>query len=139
MKQITNQNTFMRISLILFMLCLLFTVPTLAGYELSWYTIDGGGGKSSGGGYTLFGTIGQPDAAYSAGGRYELLGGFWPGEPGCTVDFYHFTRFAQYWLETGTDLPADLYKDEYNIVDEHDLKEFVDHWLYYCPLNWPLK
>ncbi|MCK4783851.1 MAG: hypothetical protein KAV87_08890, partial [Desulfobacteraceae bacterium] len=43
-------------------------------YELSWYTIDGGGGRSSGGPYSLTGTIGQPDAAYSAGGQYELLG-----------------------------------------------------------------
>ncbi|MHC4621384.1 MAG: hypothetical protein ACYTEQ_26885, partial [Planctomycetota bacterium] len=46
-------------------------------YELSWSTIDGGGGRSSGGRYVLVGTIGQPDAAYSAGGPYELLGGFW--------------------------------------------------------------
>ena len=50
-------------------------------YEISWYTIDGGGGRSSGGDFTLTGTIGQPDAAYSAGGNYEMLGGFWPGGP----------------------------------------------------------
>ena len=47
-------------------------------YELSQYTIDGGGGMSSGGTYVLTGTIGQPDAVYSEGGSYELLGGFWP-------------------------------------------------------------
>ncbi len=46
-------------------------------YDLSWSTVDGGGGVSSGGQYKLSGTIGQPDAGYSAGGSYELFGGFW--------------------------------------------------------------
>lgn len=48
-------------------------------YNIDWYTIDGGGGTSSGGGYTLSGTIGQPDAGLLAGGRYTLSGGFWGG------------------------------------------------------------
>lgn len=87
----------------------------------------------------LAGTIGQPDAAYSAGGPYELLGGFWPGGPLCFVDFHHFARFAEYWLQTGSEIPADLYKDEDNIVNYHDLRLFVDEWLYSCPYNWPLK
>ena len=50
-----------------------------AGYDLSWWTVDGGGGSSSGGNYSLSGTIGQPDAASSAGGGYTLAGGFWNG------------------------------------------------------------
>ena len=51
------------------------------GYDLSWYTIDGGGGTfSSGDGYQLGGTIGQPDAsAPMAGEGFTLIGGFWPG------------------------------------------------------------
>jgi len=85
------------------------------------------------------GTTGQPDAAYSAGGDYELLGGFWPGGPLCFVDFADFARFAQYWLETGTELPADLYKDENDVVDYFDLDTFADTWLYDCPIGWPLK
>lgn len=108
-------------------------------YEINWYTIDGGGGRSSAGLYTLTGTIGQPDAAYSRGGNYELLGGFWPGGPLCFVDFEHFARFAELWLVTGTDLPADLYLDEHNIVNGLDLQVFVDYWLCYCPADWPLK
>jgi len=43
------------------------------------------------------------------------------------------------WLVTGSDLPADLYKDEYNIVNWLDLEVFVDQWLCYCPVGWPLK
>jgi hypothetical protein len=46
-------------------------------YSIDWYTIDGGGGTSSGGPYTLTGTIGQPDAGVHSGGSYTLVGGFW--------------------------------------------------------------
>ena len=30
-------------------------------------------------GYTLYGTIGQPDAGRMSGSTYTLNGGFWPG------------------------------------------------------------
>jgi len=118
---------------------LFLTVSGLASNEIqSLYEIDGsGGGTSAGGQYIISGTIGQHDAAYSASGNYELLGGFWPGEPVCTVDFYHFARFAELWLETGPGLAADLYEDK--TIDELDLNLFVDEWLYYCPYDWPLR
>ena len=49
-------------------------------YTLDWWTVDGGGHTfSEGGGYTLGGTIGQPDAGVMAGDPYILQGGFWPG------------------------------------------------------------
>jgi hypothetical protein len=47
-------------------------------FDLSWHTIDSGGGTSSGGGFMLEGTIGQPEAGLSmAGGAYVMTGGFW--------------------------------------------------------------
>jgi len=50
------------------------------GYDLSWWTVDGGGTTSNGGsGYALGSTIGQPDAAVWSGGDYTLAGGFWGG------------------------------------------------------------
>ncbi len=50
------------------------------GYDLSWWTADGGGQTfSTGGGYSLGGTIGQPDAGLLTGGGYTLGGGFWRG------------------------------------------------------------
>ena len=57
------------------------TVAT-AQYEIPWHTVDGGGATfSTGGTYSLGGTIGQPDASSFAapmvGGTYELVGGFW--------------------------------------------------------------
>lgn len=43
------------------------------------YTVDGGGGQSTGGAYTLTATIGQPDASVqrASGSSYSLFGGFW--------------------------------------------------------------
>ncbi len=47
-------------------------------YSVDWHTIDGGGGTSAGGVYSVSGTIGQPDAeAAMTGGQYSLTGGFW--------------------------------------------------------------
>jgi len=59
---------------------------TGGGYDLTWYTIDNGGGSNGNSGYTLHGTIGQPDAGVWSGGGYALAGGFWiasgsAGEP----------------------------------------------------------
>jgi hypothetical protein len=48
-----------------------------ADYTLPWWTVDNGGGASSGGNYSLSGTIGQPDAGALSGGNYQLEGGFW--------------------------------------------------------------
>ncbi len=52
---------------------------TGAGYSMPWWTIDSGGGTSSGSNYTLSGTIGQPDVATMSGGSYAVSGGFWSG------------------------------------------------------------
>ena len=123
--------------LILILATFVFASVAFADYQIVWSTIDNGGGQSSGGQYTLIGTIGQPDAAYSAAANYELLGGFWPGGPLCFVDFPDFVRFGDYWLETGINLPADLNGD--GVVDIYDLKLFVDEWLCSCPYNWPLR
>jgi hypothetical protein len=52
---------------------------TGSGYDLTWNTIDGGGGTSTGGGYTLAGTFGQADAGVQSGSGYTMTGGFWIG------------------------------------------------------------
>jgi hypothetical protein len=50
-------------------------------YDLSWWTVDGGGGTSAAvGSYTLDGTAGQPDPGpILSGADYQLEGGFWGG------------------------------------------------------------
>ncbi|MBN2507085.1 MAG: hypothetical protein JXQ71_10355 [Verrucomicrobia bacterium] len=75
------------------LLTVLFCVPALAQYSIDWYSMDGGGGTSTGGVYTVTGTMGQPDAGAISGGTYALQGGFWgivaavqtPGAPYLTV------------------------------------------------------
>ena len=45
---------------------------------MTWYTIDTGGGTGSNSGYTLNGTIGQPEAGSAlSNADYTLTGGFW--------------------------------------------------------------
>ncbi len=47
-------------------------------YSIDWYTIDGGGGTSTGGVYSVSGTIGQPDSSGPmTNGQYSVTGGFW--------------------------------------------------------------
>jgi len=58
------------------------------GYDLTWWTADGGGGAASGGGYALNGTIGQPDAGALNGGGYTLAGGFWGGGAAAGYDLF---------------------------------------------------
>ena len=66
---------------------------TGGGYDLTWSTLDGGGGTSAGGGYEVSGTIGQPDARnrpeLMTGGNYTLIGGFWviPECPAVPADY----------------------------------------------------
>jgi hypothetical protein len=49
------------------------------GYDLSWWTIDGGGVSfAAGGTFDLGGTVGQPDASNPlTGSAFSLTGGFW--------------------------------------------------------------
>jgi hypothetical protein len=75
-------------------------VPLLAiyslkaqSYSVDWYKVSGGGGTSTGGVYSVSGTIGQPDASTAmSGGQYSVTGGFWslyavqtPGAPLLTI------------------------------------------------------
>lgn len=69
-----------RIALIvLFAAGLLGVVLAATGYDLSWWSADGGGGHSAGGGFTLEGSAGQPDAGTLAGGAFVLRGGILEG------------------------------------------------------------
>jgi hypothetical protein len=55
------------------------TAQSGGGYDLSWWTIDGGGITfATGGTFNLGGTVGQPDASNAlTGGAFSLTGGFW--------------------------------------------------------------
>jgi hypothetical protein len=75
---------------VVFLLSSTASAQTGGGYDLTWHTIDGGGGLCTGGNFELRGTIGQPDAGDLAGGGFTVAGGFWAalttGGGACVTD-----------------------------------------------------
>ena len=63
----------------LVIICLFAPTGFADEFDLSWHTIDGGGGFAAAGDFELEGTIGQSDPGIMSGGNFELAGGFWPG------------------------------------------------------------
>ena len=80
-------------SLVLFAVVIvaMAALPARAQLDIPWHTIDGGGGTSTGGTFSLSGTIGQHDAGGPmTGGTFSLTGGFWAGSaaaPSCPLDY----------------------------------------------------
>ena len=59
---------------------LLLAAPTAyaQNYSIEWFRIARGGGTSTGGVYSVSGTIGQPDGGPAmTNGQYAVTGGFW--------------------------------------------------------------
>jgi hypothetical protein len=79
-------------------------------YSIDWFKIAGGGGTSTGGVYSVSGTIGQHDAGGSlTGGNYSLTGGFWAlvnvvqtsGLPHLGIS-HSGNSVTVFWANTGT-------------------------------------
>jgi hypothetical protein len=73
----------------LILLLFLFSAVCVHGqnYSIDWSTIDGGGGTSTGGVYSVSGTIGQPDAGGPmTNGQFTVTGGFWSLPTAIQVD-----------------------------------------------------
>src|SRR5438874_11108122 len=66
-----------RCILVFFGLCLCGAAVQAQTFSIDWFTIDGGGGTSTGGVFSVTGTIGQADAGHMSGGNFTLDGGFW--------------------------------------------------------------
>jgi hypothetical protein len=87
-----------------------FGLSAQAQYSIDWYSINGGGGTSSGGPYSVTGTIGQPDAGIMSGGSYTLVGGFWgiisalptPGAPRLTISLTPTNAVVISWPSPST-------------------------------------
>ena len=79
-------------------------------YSIDWYTVDGGGGTSTGGVYSISGTIGQHDAGGPmTGGNYSVTGGFWalfavqtPGAPLLNIQLTSTNTAMVYWVYPST-------------------------------------
>jgi len=80
-------------------------------FSIDWHTIDGGGGMSAGGNFSLSGTLGQPDANARpmTGGEFSLTGGFWtlfavqtPNSPLLTIQQLSVTSARVVWPSPST-------------------------------------
>lgn len=95
---------------ILALLIGLSSSAALAQYSIDWHTIDGGGGTSTGGVYSVSGTIGQPEAGKMSGGSYTIDGGFWgivavvqtPGAPLLSIALTTTNTVAVFWPSPST-------------------------------------
>ena len=76
-------------------------------YSIDWHKIAGGGGTSTGGVYSVSGTVGQHDAGGPlTGGNYSVTGGFWaliqvvqtPGAPALYISHSDST-VTVYWQD----------------------------------------
>jgi hypothetical protein len=107
---------------------------------IDWHTVDGGGEMfSTGGGFELGGSIGQPDASLFAmsGGSLQLTGGFWPGAiagpapvPGdCDgdgdVDLEDYTDFEACLAGPGGGLGPDCGCVDFDDNGDVDLRDFA--------------
>ncbi len=70
-----------RLTTILFSIVLLFIFSSgfslgFSGLEIPWWSMDIGGGQISGGDFTVYSTLGQPDAGTLDNGDFAVNGGF---------------------------------------------------------------
>jgi hypothetical protein len=79
-------------------------------YSIDWHKVAGGGGTSTGGVYSLSGTVGQHDAGGPmTGGKYSLTGGFWAlfaiqgtGAPALGIRLTSTNTALVYWPSPST-------------------------------------
>jgi len=127
-----------RLTLLTSVVAIATAAAALATDDLSWHTIDGGGGDSAGGDIALRGTIGQPDTGGAmSGDDWSVVGGFWsdggvmPTEcPGDAtgdrlVNFDDLIAVLSAWGVCG-DCPEDL--DDSGFVDFDDLLLVLANW-----------
>lgn len=105
---------------------LISAVGFAQSYSVDWYKIAGGGGTSTGGVYSVSGTIGQPDASGAmSAGNYSITGGFWslinvvqtPGAPTLYIS-HSGNTVTVYWQD----------RPGWNLVQGSSLSTPVANW-----------
>jgi len=112
-------------------------------FSIDWFTIDGGGGASTGGVYSVSGTIGQADANPQPliGGSFSVVGGFWslfsvvqtPGAPLLTIRLTSTNTAMVSWpspstgfnLQQNTNLSTAIWVPPSEIVTDNGTIKFI--------------
>jgi hypothetical protein len=111
-------------------------------YDVSWYTIDGGGEMySTGDGFEVGGTIGQHDAGVMSGDGFTVAAGFWSGACFLLGDLDHsgvvnISDLAQLLANYNTTSGATYEDGDLNgdgAVTLPDLAELLAHYGDACP------
>ena len=117
---------------------LLATSADAQTFSIPWHTIDCGGGTSTGGSFSLAGTIGQHDAGGPmTGGGFSLTGGFWAARAeACFADFNHDgavdTRDVIAFLNAWAAQNAAADCDGNGEIDTRDVLCFLNLWAAGC-------
>lgn len=110
-------------------------------FQVPWFSIDAGGGTSSGASIELSGTVGQHDAGVPmTGASFELTGGFWAMAPGLspcpadlnndgTLNFFDVQMFLGFFANH--DLRADFTTD--GVLNFFDVQAFLNTYSAGCP------
>jgi len=128
-------------------LCLLFLAFLFCfrafgqSYSIDWLKVAGGGGTSTGGTYSVSGTIGQHDAGGPmTGGNYSLTGGFWalyavqtPGAPTLSIQLTTTNTAVVYWpspstgfnLQVNTNLATTNWAPAASVTDNGSIKYII--------------
>ncbi len=102
-------------------------------YSIDWSTIDGGGGTSTGGVYSVSGTIGQPDAGTMSGGNFSLTGGYWsllsivqtPGAPLLSITLTTINTVLISWPSPSTGFTLQQNTNGVSSVNWSDAPEMI--------------
>lgn len=133
-----SQQSRRDVALLLF---LITAITAAAQYAIDWHTIDGGGGTSTGGVYSVSGTIGQPDAGGPmTGGNFSVTGGFWslyavqtPGGPALSIKLTSTNTAQVQWpspstgfsLQVNTNLTTTIWVTPAETVSDNGTIKFI--------------
>ena len=126
-----------------FALALATNLARAQSYSIDWFTIDGGGGTSTGGVYSVSGTVGQADANSQplTGVNFSVVGGFWslfsvvqtPGAPLLTIRLTSTNTALVSWpspstgfnLQQSTNLSAASWASPSEVVTDNGTIKFI--------------
>ena len=128
-----NRKSHTTVRTLMMLLIVSVGVAAADDFEIMWYTIGDAAGVSTGGEYTLSGTIGEPEAGTMSDwyGTFILSGGFEPGiVPGdcdgdADADLDEFAQMEACLLGPGGELGLGCDCFDFDADADVDLRDFA--------------